>query len=342
MHNSKKYQAKLNRRRLLKIVALTGTGLGITTLTSNRLHWASPAKTTLRENNNSLLTQTINQLPLTDFEFEFATVNARGEIVELSQGKNQYFREDLGNGIILDMINLSGGKFIMGAMPEESKSAESETPPHEVNLSPFLIAKYPITQAQWRAISLLPKINHELNANPSYFQGDNLPVERVSWYDAVEFCQRLSQVTGKNYRLPTEAEWEYACRGGTTTPFAFGLTITSELANYFAKEMPYAEAPTGEYRQQTTPVGLFRPNPFGLFDLHGNVLEWCADHRLKNYQGFPNDGSAWQGKNWSQTRYRVLRGGSWTSEAKHCRSANRTFFPPDNRYSVIGFRVVLS
>jgi formylglycine-generating enzyme required for sulfatase activity len=187
----------------------------------------------------------------------------------------------------------------------------------------------------------MPKINYDLDPNPSYFKGDNLPVERVSWYDAQEFCQRLSQFTGKQYTLPTEAQWEYACRGGTTTPFYFGPTITSDLANYYATEFPYAEAPLGEYRKKTTPVGMFAPNPFGLFDLYGNVFEWCADPKHKNYDGSPNDDSIWAAKKTTQTRYRTLRGGGWSSDSKQCRSANRTFFSPKNKYSVIGFRVVL-
>ena len=159
---------------------------------------------------------------------------------------------------------------------------------------------------------LSPKLNRELKADPSRFKGDNRPVEQVTWFDAVEFCQRLSQYTKRNYRLPSEAEWEYACRAGTTTPFHFGETITSELANYNA-ESTYGDAPKGESRGETTEVGSFGvANGFGLYDMHGNVYEWCADQYHDNYEGAPTDGSAWiEEINDNDNHSRLLRGGSW-------------------------------
>ena len=171
-----------------------------------------------------------------------------------------------------------------------------------MTIQPFCLGKYAVTQAQWRAIAALPQINRELNPDPSGFKGDNRPVEWVSWLEAVECCDRLSRQTGRSYRLPSEAEWEYACRAGTTTPFHFGETMTTELANYCGEDRDiggrlykgaYGVGPQGAYRQETTAVGSFAvANAFGLFDMHGNVWEWCLDHWHENYQGAPTDGSA--------------------------------------------------
>jgi formylglycine-generating enzyme required for sulfatase activity len=199
------------------------------------------------------------------------------------------------------------------------------------------MGKYPITQAQWRAVASLPKIEHDLTLNPSHFTGDNHPVERVSWEDAVEFCKRLSKLTGKDYTLPSEARWEYACRAGTTTPFHCGETITPDLANYQGTER-YGNGPKGSYRQTTTPVSQFSPNAFGLYDMHGNVWEWCEDNWRGNYQGNPpTDGSAWKE---SGSNSNVLRGGSWYFYPAYCRSANRLNSTRSNRNSNLGFRVM--
>ena len=178
-----------------------------------------------------------------------------------------------------------------------------------------------------------------MKADPSFHKGDSLlPVERVSWFDVVEFCARLSKKTGRTYRLPSEAEWEYACRAGTTTPFHFGETITSKLANYGGKKT-YNSEPKGEYREQTTPVVDFQvANAFGLYHMHGNVWEWCADSWHPNYIGAPTDGSAWNNDNDN----RLLRGGSWFSAPMFCRSAFRydLIFPGRPHKGTLGFRVV--
>ena len=200
------------------------------------------------------------------------------------------------------------------------------------------MGKFPVTQSQWKAIADFPKVNIDLNPDPSTFKGANRPVETVSWDDAIEFCARLSKKTEKTYRLPSEAEWEYACRAGTTTPFYFGETITTDLANYNGN-YTYGSAPKGEYRQQTTDVGKFPANPFGLFDMHGTIWEWCQDEWHKNYNGAPKDGSAWLVDNDNQTR--LLRGGSWSNDPRLCRSAYRNYDARDSRYSFVGFRVVL-
>ena len=179
---------------------------------------------------------------------------------------------------------------------------------HEVTIADFFIGKYPITQAQWRAVAALPEVERSLEPDPSNFKGDNRPVESMTWEDAVEFCARLTAKTGRTYRLPSEAEWEYACRAGTTGPFHFGETITPDLANYDGN-YTYGDGPKGRYRNKTTPVGQFPANAFGLYDMHGNVWEWCQDHYHSDYIGAPTDGSAWVSGGDSSRR--MLRGGSW-------------------------------
>jgi formylglycine-generating enzyme required for sulfatase activity len=209
------------------------------------------------------------------------------------------------------------------------------------------MGKYPVTQSQWRVTSALPKVDRDLDSDPSSFKGGDRPVERVSWRDAIEFCKRLSKKTGRAYRLPSEAEWEYACRAGTTTPFYFGNTITTDLANYRGTDWEYegktypgfyGQGPRGSYREQTTDVGIFPPNAFGLYDMHGNVWEWCLDHWHDTYKDAPTDGSAWLSKNDNQSR--LLRGGSWFNDPWDCRSAYRGRGDPDGRDDGIGFRVV--
>jgi len=238
--------------------------------------------------------------------------------------------EGLGEATPLEMVKISGGKFLMGALDSEKESRDSERPQHEVTVPNFFMGKYPVTQAQYEAV---------MGKNPSHFKenGVNRPVEKVSWNNAKEFCRKLSELTGKNYRLPSEAEWEYACRAGTITPFYFGETIAPDLVNYNGN-YPYGNAPAGEYRQQTTEVGLFPPNAYGLHDMHGNVWEWCEDSWHDNYKKAPTDGSAWVDK--KPERY-VRRGGSWVSNASNCRSAFRFNGLADVGYDVIiGFRVV--
>jgi formylglycine-generating enzyme required for sulfatase activity len=190
------------------------------------------------------------------------------------------------------------------------------------------MGQYPVTQAQWRAVSLLDDVEIDLKPNPSGFKGDNLPVESVTWFEAVEFCARLSRHTGYSYLLPSEAEWEYACRAGTTSPFYFGNTISTDQVNH------------KNYYKQTTPVGQFPPNAWALYDMHGNVWEWCQDHWHDSYEGAPTGGCVWaKGGN---SDLRILRGGSWDVIPWYCRSAYRLIFGPGNDLSIIGFRVVCS
>ncbi|MEO1134170.1 MAG: formylglycine-generating enzyme family protein, partial [Cyanobacteria bacterium J06639_1] len=193
------------------------------------------------------------------------------------------FVEVLPGDLPLEMVAIPGGTFRMGSPEDESERFERESPQHEVTVAPFLMGRYPVTQAQWRVVAALPQVERELEPDPAYFKGDNHPVERVSWEDAVEFCARLSQQTERAYRLPSEAEWEYACRAGTSTPFHFGDMITTEVANYNGTS--YAEGPEGEGRGGTTPVDHFEgANAFGLSDMHGNVREWCQDPWHHNYE----------------------------------------------------------
>ena len=255
--------------------------------------------------------------------------------------KTQYFTEPLegiGDALGLDMVLVPAGKFTMGSPDDEPERRECEGPQHEVTLRSFFMGRYPVTQAQWKAVAAIDKIEMDLDPDPSNFKGANLPVEKVSWYEAVEFCERLKKHSKRPYRLPSEAEWEYACRAGTTTPFAFGKTLTTDAANYNGN-YTYNDSPEGEYREQTTSVNEFDiANAFGLCDMHGNVNEWCADHWRENYDGAHIDRSAWLSDN--KTSNRVRRGGSWDSFPWDCRSASRTYDTPDNRdYNFTGFRV---
>jgi len=239
------------------------------------------------------------------------------------------------NSIGIELVYVPPGSFMMG-----STNDSSEMPIHQVTISrSFYMGKYEVTQAQWQAV---------MGDNPSDFKGCNqCPVEQVSWNDAQEFIRGLNaREDGFTYRLPSEAEWEYACRAGTTTEFAFGDSLSSEQANFDGNK-PYGGAPKGVYREKTVPVGTFRPNGWGLYDMHGNVWEWCEDWFHDNYNGAPTDGSVWKSKGY--TSRRVLRGGGWYYgyPTSLLRSASR--FPLEPHYgspssgspsSYIGFRLV--
>jgi formylglycine-generating enzyme required for sulfatase activity len=275
---------------------------------------------------------------LFDQEFEIVKVDATGKIITPSTvGTAKVFKEPL-KDVGLEMVAIPSGKFMMGSPESEHDRFKSESPQHEVTVQPFFIGKYPVTQAQWQAIANTPKIERELKPNPSRFTKDNnLPVEQVFWEEAVEFCARLSRETGRDYRLPTEAEWEYACRAGTKTPFYFGQTITGKLANYNT-DTTYAQERKVKSKGKMTSVGTYPPNAFGLYDMHGNVWELCLDHWHNNYEGAPIDGRVWLLEN--ENPRHVMRGGSWYDNPRNCRSATRNNNTSDNRDYVIGFRVV--
>ena len=237
----------------------------------------------------------------------------------------------------LHMVLIPGGTFTMGSPEAELERANTEGPQHQVSVPQFFMSRYPVTQAQWRAVAALPQSEQELNPAPSRFEGDNNPVEQVSWHESSEFCARLAKHTGLIYRLPSESEWEYACRAKTTTLFHCGGSISTEAANYNGG-YTYADSSKGENRRKTTSVDqLDNANAFGLSDMHGNVWEWCQDHWHSNYDNAPTDGQAWLTDNDAATR--VLRGGSWIYAPGNCRSASRDSYTPDFRNPYIGFRV---
>jgi len=269
-----------------------------------------------------------NYLPW--YEYESVTVNRRGEIIKRTPGRASYYREDLGNGVYLNMVYIARGSFLMGAPASEHESCSRERPQHQVMVPEFWIGKHQITQAQWEAI---------MGSNPASFKGADRPVEQVNWNDCRKFCRKLSKLTGKRYRLPSEAEWEYACRAGTITPFSCGETITTDLANYYG-DCTYANEEKGKDRYETVEVGNFPPNPWGLYDMHGNVWEWCEDGWHDNYRRAPVDGSAWTNNN-SRINMRVLRGGSWNQAPVNCRSAYRDLVSRDFDLRNIGLRLVL-
>jgi formylglycine-generating enzyme required for sulfatase activity/tRNA A-37 threonylcarbamoyl transferase component Bud32 len=289
-------------------------------------------------------TQIISSLPtvaefaLPEFKFEVVTVDGKGKEISRNRGSANYLIEDFGKVIKLEMVSIPGGTFMMGS-PEFEGDAD-EHPQHQVTLAPFFMGKYPVTQAQWRAVAALPKVKQSLNPHPSKFKGINRPVENVSWHEVVEFCFRLSERTGRKYRLPSEAEWEYACRAGTTTPYHFGRTVTPELANCGGSDS-YALDAKGKFRKETTDVGSFQlANAFGLYDMHGLVWEWCADPWHKNYEGAPTDGTVWELG--GDEHRRVLRGGSWSFSPELCRSASRSWNEAVGGLRICGFRVVFS
>jgi formylglycine-generating enzyme required for sulfatase activity len=261
---------------------------------------------------------------------------------------NLSFREDAG----LEMVEIKGGEFQMGTGGAEAEMVFSdaqkyeddisreavvaEMPRHRVRVPGFFMSKYEITQAQWQTVM------GELPGIPDNFRGENLPVVNITWDQANEFCERLAQATGRNYRLPSEAQWEYGARAGKETPFGLGENINSTLVNYFGGA-PFGNGKRGAFRDKILPVGqLGAPNPFGLFDMHGNVWEWCADNWNDSYDGAPTDGNSWNETDPDNEPYRVVRGGAYDSIGIDCRSAHRRK-QPGVEYSAmnIGFRVVV-
>jgi formylglycine-generating enzyme required for sulfatase activity len=261
----------------------------------------------------------------------------------------------------LELILIPAGQFQMGAPRAEEGWHPSQHPQHEVELKSFWLSRYPITQAQWQQVAALSQQQIALNPKPACFNGSLRPVEQVSWFEATEFCQRLAHYTGRPYRLPSEAEWEYACRAGTHTPFHCGDTLTTDWANYsginwefngkICSKGAYGQGPQGLDRRETTEVGSFGiANPFGLCDLHGLVREWCQDSWHDNYSGAPSDGSAWEdttnataaGASGATPIQRVLRGGSWNSSPRSCRSAFRSKLDPASQLYDVGFRIACS
>lgn len=284
-------------------------------------------------------------------KFEVVTVDSQGQERDRHIQTAKQLREPLADAGWLELVAIPGGTFTMGAPKTEEGCSLSQMPSHQVSVLPLWIGRYPVTQVQWQVVAAMPKVNRVLRPEPANFKVADRPVEQVPWPAAVEFCDRLSLYTGRTYRLPSEAEWEYACRAGTTTPFHFGETITTDLANYsgidwdyngkLVNRGAYGAGPQGDDRREPTPVGYFQAaNAFGLYDLHGNVREWCLDAWHDNYLDAPTDGSAWLTA--GHPTKRVLRGGSWNVGPRNCRSAFRSQAEGDRGLYDIGFRVVCS
>jgi formylglycine-generating enzyme required for sulfatase activity len=275
---------------------------------------------------------------------------ASGKVLELTK----VFSNMFGRSMVVKLEVLGKSQFQMGSPETETELDifDYESPQHQVTVPSFFMSEFLIPQGYWLVVAdTMPQVDIPLEKFPSRLplKGEDRtihPVTDIDWFEAVEFCKRLSKHSGRTYRLPAEAEWEYACRAGTTTPFNFGETITTDLANYCGTDREkqkrsgsYGRGTKEIYRRQTTPVDAFPPNAFGLYDMHGNVFEWCLDHWHDNYEGAPRNGSAWLSDD--KNANRLLRGGSWCSYSRICRSAARGFkHRPDYRNYDIGFRVV--
>jgi formylglycine-generating enzyme required for sulfatase activity len=288
-------------------------------------------------------------LQISTYQFDTIFIDMVGKSSRHGRCQSGHFTELLGGGIVLEMVLIPEGAGQIGSPLTEDGHADDEEL-HSVKLAEFFMGKYPITQAQWKAVTLLPKISRSLNPEPSYFQGLNRPVEQVSWYDAIEFCARLSQVTGRLYRLPTEAEWEYTCRARTSTPFHLGETLSTEWANYCGEDHyikkrngqgiwyrgSYGNGSIGIDRKETTEVDHFQAaNAFGLYDMHGNIWEWCVHHSHED-----RSDSQLNRQCLTEEDQQPLRGGSWRSSPSACRSASRWQTSPGCCEPFIGFRIV--
>jgi formylglycine-generating enzyme required for sulfatase activity len=245
-----------------------------------------------------------------------------------------------------EMVVVPAGKFMMGSPVKEPERFPDEGPQHEVTFArPFAVGRHAVTRGQFAAFVKATK--HKMDdrwRNPGFRQDDSHPVVGVNWDGAKAYVSWLAEVTGRPYRLLTEAEWEYVARAGTATPFWWGSSITPAQANYDGNHVYEGGGSKGEYRKGTVPVGSFDPNPWGLYNVHGNVWEWCEDTWHDNYKGAPSDGSAWvpkrapRGRS-NQPSSRVVRGGSWSDFPWDLRSAVRDWVTIENRYILLGFRL---
>jgi formylglycine-generating enzyme required for sulfatase activity len=338
---------RLTRRQILGIAALAVAGTG-----------AAVAAPSIRR----LLTRPA----LRTISFEVASIDERGAREAPDKYSAPTFTEALGSSAGIEMVSIPAGSFVMGSPEDESERQSDEGPQHRVTLASFFAGRSPVTQAQWTAVVMAhpETIHRDLDPKPSFFRGIDLPVESITWNEAEEFCLRLAAITGRQYRLPSEAEWEYACRAGTMTPFNLGPTITPELANYcgtggavcgdsngksVASDVyndvkytsgAYGQGPVGIFRGMTTRPGTFPPNRFGLYDMHGNVWEYCLDQATDSYADVPRDATPYLSG--ASDAPRILRGGSWSHNPAICRSAYRDSLDPSSSgwQGRIGLRIV--
>ncbi|MEO1994708.1 MAG: SUMF1/EgtB/PvdO family nonheme iron enzyme [Planctomycetaceae bacterium] len=275
-----------------------------------------------------------------------AVDGANGEDESASEPIATQPPQSITNSLDMRLVRIPAGSFFMGSAASDPGARGDEMPRHEVQISkPFYLGVHEVTQTQYLEI---------MGTNPSSFQrsgllkdapadidADRLPVDNVTWYSAVDFCRRLSRRpeesrAGRVYRLPTEAEWEYACRAGTETPFHYGAALSSSQANFNGKH-PFGSAPIDGFLNRTAPVGSFKPNKFGLYDMHGNLHEWCLDRFRRDYYSVSPEQDP-QGPKYGTSR--VIRGGDWYSDGRDCRSAFRYADIPDGRFYALGMRVV--
>ena len=232
--------------------------------------------------------------------------------------------------ILNQLVPIPQGTFLMGSDKRNTLGFSKEYPQHLVDMPAFYMSKYLITQKQWKVISQLPSIDIELDCNPRYRREDNYPIENINWYEALEFCNRISVITGKNIMLPSESQWEYCCKAGTNTTYSFGDNITPELANY------------NRHKENVTPrikpIGSYPSNPWGLYDMHGNINEWCLDDWHINYENAPTDGSPWL---YEKNPYnsKILRGGNYYSTHRSCTSTSRYLLSTYRKTIGVGFRI---
>ncbi len=267
--------------------------------------------------------------PLDEFSFQYVRLDRSGRVIELKDGRGALWNEKLAGGQSLQVVALPGGFFSMGSM--SGQGYIDETPRHGVQVAPFFLGRQLVTQAQWQAVMK--------KAPRSRFSGENLPVENISWSEALEFCKKLSKQSRHAYRLPSEAEWEYACRAGTSTAFSTGETINTDFANYCGEHIYLGES-RGLYRHCTTPAEQLLPNPYGLLEMHGNLWEFCADRWHADYNGAPLDSRPWESS--GEKGCRVARGGSWHEPPGNCRCSTRLRVAEKEGDDIYGFRVAMS
>jgi len=275
-----------------------------------------------------------------------AVDGATGEDESASEPRATQPPQSITNSLDMQLVRIPAGNFVMGSATTDPGARDDEIPQHAVHISkPFYMGVHEVTQKQYVDI---------MDSNPSSFQRSGLlkdapadidanqhPVDNVTWYAAVEFCRRLSQrpeeaKAGRVYRLPTEAEWEYACRAGSSTTFHYGDSLSSQQANFNGKH-PFGDANSAVFLNRTTAVGSYKPNKFGLFDMHGNLHEWCLDRFSRDYYSVSSQQDP-QGPKYGNSR--VIRGGDWYSDGRDCRSAFRYADIPDGRFYALGMRVV--